>query len=278
LAVVGSVNSAGWNYSISTSDGINSTMRFGHYSGMAGIVTDTNFSIATSGAERIRVTPTGTVIIGTSQTDALQVISGATYLAVGIVPNTRVQMTAYEAGVGPRELLLNGSFSINPSGIVTSLPTYNNVAVGTRLDISSTGVFSRTSSSEKYKKDIENLDPALVDNAIEKLRPVWFRSKNPGCDDSENWSHLGLIAEEVAQVEPRLVAFKCMDMVPETKIVKQEDGTDKEHTEYKAVKRATPEPEAVQYDLVGVLLLSKVQRMMKHIETLEARIAALEAK
>lgn len=54
------------------------------------------------------------------------------------------------------------------------------------------------SSSARYKEQIEDLDGAALD-LLEQLRPVSYRWKSNGVAD------IGLVAEEVAEVEPRLV-------------------------------------------------------------------------
>jgi hypothetical protein len=63
-------------------------------------------------------------------------------------------------------------------------------------------------SSERYKRDIEPVEPARND-AILALEPVWYRSTAPA--DRADWSWYGLITEDVAAVEPRLVHFGYHD-------------------------------------------------------------------
>ncbi len=167
---------------------------------------------------------------------------------------------------------------IESNGTLTSLPTYNNTAAGSTVVVTSTGLIRRTSSSIKYKKDVESLDPALATNAIEGLRPVWYRTKNAEGDDKATWSHIGLIAEEVHEVEPRLVRYRTAEVIQEQKPVLDEAGEpvlDEEGnptftTERVERELAVPEPEDVDYARLSVLLLAEVQ-------SLRARVAALEA-
>ena len=147
---------------------------------------------------------------------------------------------------------------ITSTGTLTSQPTYDNTATGSTVVVTSAGLIRRSSSSIKYKKDVETLDPALADNAIANLRPVWYRTKNAEGDDKAEWSHIGLIAEEVDNVEKRLVRYRTVEV------------TTDENGQRVETPLATPEPEDVDYARLSVLLLDKVQR-------LEARIAALEA-
>jgi hypothetical protein len=117
----------------------------------------------------------------------------------------------------------------------------------------------RTSSSIKYKKDVEDLDINLTNNAIDNLRPVWYRSKNPTGDDKVEWSQIGLIAEEAALVEPRIVRYKTVQVV-------EENG---QRTE---TPLETPEPEDIDYGRLTVLLLAEIKNLKSRIIQLESQI------
>lgn len=159
------------------------------------------------------------------------------------------------------------SFRISGSGVLSSQATYDNTNAGAaNMVVTSSGNIRRSTSSIKYKKDVEDLNDSLADNAVAKLRPVWYRSKNPNGDDKDTWSHIGLIAEEVALVEPRLVSFRTVS------VSYDEDGRPIE------APLETPEPEGVDYARLSVILLDVVQRQAGTISSLEARIAALETK
>ena len=155
---------------------------------------------------------------------------------------------------------------IGADGVLDSNATYNNTNAGAaNVVVTSDGLIRRSSSSIKYKKDVENLYSSIVDNAISNLRPVWYRSKDPNGDDKQEWSHIGLIAEEVAQVEPRLVCFKTM-----------EAGFD-ENKNKTITHLDAPIPENVDYARLAVILLAEVQSQRNKISNLETRIAALES-
>ena len=145
------------------------------------------------------------------------------------------------------------------------------------LDSTSSNNLLRSTSSLRYKKNIEDLEPTRS-KAILGLRPVWYRSLADA--DRSDWSWYGLIAEEVAEVEPRLVhwayADDAYDCVYET--VENEDGTTAEILKEKTLKLdAEMVPDGVQYDRLTVLLLDVVKRQQQAIETLEAKVAALES-
>ena len=123
----------------------------------------------------------------------------------------------------------------------------------------------RSTSALRYKRDIEEVQDTYADNFLENARPVWFRSVTDRADmtleeHETNWSHWGFIAEELDQVEPRLVDYSI-----------NEEGN--------------PVPEGVQYDRVPVLLTNIVKRqrdtitqMQTQITSLEASVSALEAR
>lgn len=97
----------------------------------------------------------------------------------------------------------------------------------------------RSTSSVKYKTQVENIFDEFS-SKIYDLRPVYYKSLCQG--DNPDWSHWGLIAEEVAEVDPRLVHF---------------DGD---------------EPEGVQYTRVLVLVLKELQKLKKRFDDLESKL------
>lgn len=115
---------------------------------------------------------------------------------------------------------------------------------------------ARASSSLRFKTDILDLSVGEGD-AIFGLRPVTYRSTT-GVDNPD-WRWLGLIAEEVAPIEPRLVSWGYWPEDYET----DENG----NTGLKPDAQLSPV--GVQYDRLAILLLGVIQRQ-------EARIAALE--
>ena len=151
---------------------------------------------------------------------------------------------------------------IGSSGIITSLPTYNNgSASSANMVVNSSGVFLRSVSSAKYKTGIEDVQDAYADSLL-KIRPVYYRSTLE--NDNTEHSHWGFIAEEVAEIDPRLVHYKTVD------IAYSDDG------ERIETKLETPEPEGVQYDRFAPLMLRLIQKQQATIEALTARVAQLE--
>ena len=124
--------------------------------------------------------------------------------------------------------------------------------------IDSTGQLGTISSSRRYKEDIQDMGEAS--SGLMKLRPVTYRYTQAYADGSKPIDY-GLIAEEVEQVYPDLVAH-----------LKNGDV------------------ETVQYHKINAMLLNEVQKQHRRLEEqhrqietqradlerLKARLAALE--
>jgi hypothetical protein len=130
----------------------------------------------------------------------------------------------------------------------------------------------RSTSSERYKRDIEDLERTRAE-AVLDLRPVWYRSTAPA--DRVDWSWYGLIAEEVAAVDPRLVHWGYQD--GDYEIV---DTVDPETGEAVSTRHLKPEavlvPDGVQYERLTVLLIDVVRRLREQVDALEARLVVAE--
>ena len=107
--------------------------------------------------------------------------------------------------------------------------------------VDSAGQLGTVSSSRVFKKNIH--DMADITNNLMKLRPVVFNYKS---DKSEKTQY-GLIAEEVLEVYPELVAHSA-------------DG----------------KVETVHYRFLSSMLLNEVQKQKKLIDLLESRLTLLE--
>jgi uncharacterized coiled-coil protein SlyX len=111
--------------------------------------------------------------------------------------------------------------------------------------IDSNGQLGTINSSQRYKEDIHDMGD--MSRALLRLRPVTFRYTHPFADDDKP-VQFGLIAEEVAEVMPELVA-------------RDADG----------------QPGAVKYQLLAPLLLNEVQKQQRTIEAQSQQIAAQQA-
>jgi hypothetical protein len=120
----------------------------------------------------------------------------------------------------------------------------------------------------RYKDSIEDLEDLYADNVL-GLRPVWYRSKCAA--DNPTWSWYGLIAEEVAVIEPRLICWGYADEDYEH-VEREVDG--KFVCEHVPKEGARMIPDGVAYDRLAVLLLNIVKRHENRIERLEEKILA----
>jgi len=130
---------------------------------------------------------------------------------------------------------------ISSDGILKSLPTYNNTTgLGANMQIDSNGFFARSTSSIKYKKNVENYTKGLAE--VMQMRPVTYNSIN----ETETQTYAGLIAEEIHELG--LTEF----------VQYAEDGT----------------PDALSYGNMVALLVKSIQEQQAQIEELKALIAA----
>ena len=127
-------------------------------------------------------------------------------------------------------------------GAVRGVTTGQSDAVPVVID--SNGQLGTVNSSRRYKEDIQDMGEAS--SALMKLRPVTYRYTQAYADGRKPLDY-GLIAEEVEQVYPDLVAH---------------------------LKNG--EVETVQYHKINAMLLNEVQKQHRELTELKARLAALE--
>jgi gas vesicle protein len=170
-------------------------------------------------------TGSSNIAIGSSSGGTLTTGSGNIYInanAAAAAENTTIrigtsQTTCFVAGID--------GVGVSGNGVV----------------VDANGQLGITLSSERFKHNIA--DMASLSEHILNLRPVTFAYNN---DPSEAIQY-GLIAEEVDQVFPALVA-------------KDEDGN----------------PYTVRYHLLPVLLLNELQKQQATIETMKQQYATVE--
>src|SRR5262249_11120669 len=115
---------------------------------------------------------------------------------------------------------------------------------GVGVIIDSSGHLGTTTSSERYKENIQPMDKAS--EAILSLKPVTFRYKHEL--DPNGIPQFGLVAEEVEKVNPDLVA-------------RDEQG----------------KPYMVRYEAVNAMLLNEFLKEHRIVQEREAIIAQLRA-
>jgi endosialidase-like protein len=113
---------------------------------------------------------------------------------------------------------------------------------GAAVLVNGSGQLGVNTSSARYKEAIEPMGQAS--RAVLRLRPVTFRYRQPAADGSQPRQY-GLIAEEVAEVYPELVADDA-------------DG----------------QPQTVLYHVLPALLLNELQRQQRELTAQAAELAA----
>lgn len=161
-------------------------------------------------------------------------------------------------------IILNGGSSFGKSYVrYVNHPTTSSSA---NMYMASGGAMYRSTSSGLYKRDVRNLPPQAADRVL-NLRPVKFKSENPR--DPSDKDYLGLIAEEVAEVEPLLVDYQTRPLRDDNgEIIRDKNGV--------PIHGEELYPESVNYQLLGVMLLDVLNREKQGRKSLETRVGALE--
>ena len=123
-------------------------------------------------------------------------------------------------------------------GNIRGVATHNANAIPVLID--SVGQLGTMSSSRRFKSEIKSMDSAS--ETVLALKPVTFHYKS----DARGTPQFGLIAEEVAEVNPDLV-------------VRDEDG----------------EIYSVRYEAVNAMLLNEFLKEHRKVEKLQATVAEL---
>ena len=177
---------------------------------------------------------------------------GSNNTAVGYLAGFSVGGGSNNIDIGNQGATLDsGAIRIGTAGTQTSAfiagiygaATSVNNAVPVLID--SNGNLGTVSSSRRYKEDIQDMGEASA--GLMRLRPVTFRYKKPFADGSQPMQY-GLIAEEVAEVYPDMVA-----------------------------RSADGQIETVKYQLLDPMLLNEVQRQQAEIRELQERLSKMEA-
>jgi len=151
----------------------------------------------------------------------------------GYFISTAYNVICIGAGVGGANVP-NSCFIGNIYGVTTISGTTQPVVV------SDGGQLGTISSSRRFKKDIKPLDNAS--ESVLSLKPVTFHYKS----DTKDTPQFGLIAEDVAEVNPDLV-------------VRDKDG----------------KPYSVRYDQVNAMLLNEFLKEYRKVAEQQASIAEL---
>jgi hypothetical protein len=195
-----------------------------------------------SDTERMRITNTGNVSIGSTTDSGFRLYAKGTnglYVEGGTSNSNSALLINNNAG-DTQYLRVRGD------GYLFSTPTYNNTWPGSSANmyIASDGSFGRiTASSLRFKENINEWNGKGLETIL-ALKPKTFKYKKDYCDRADI-ELLGLIAEEVAEISPYLAEFENPDR--------------------------TGQVENVRYDIIVVPLIAAIQE-------LSAKVSALENK
>jgi hypothetical protein len=191
-------------------------------------------AFAEGGAEVMRIGSSGDLLVGLTSSNS----------------KFAVQDSNSGNGTNTVRVLSSGGtneyFAIRSDGYLSASYTFNAItsAAAANMVIGSGGFIYRSTSSLKYKRDVQDTTHGLAD--VLNLRAVTYKGKSEG--DGEKVFG-GLIAEEVHAAN--LGEF----------VVYNEDG----------------EPDALHYGHMVSLAFKAIQEQQALITALEARITALEA-
>jgi len=177
---------------------------------------------------------------------ALQVNTGSGNIALG--SNAGLLLTTGDSNIAIGHVGFQGESGTIRIGAVpfqtrTFIAGINGVNVGSSAAVlinTTTGQLGTMASSRRVKEEIRSMGEAS--DGLRRLRPVTFRYKRPAADGSQPRQY-GLIAEEVAEVYPELVAYD-----------------------------ATGQPATVMYHALPVLLLNELQQQYRVNEAQEAEL------
>jgi hypothetical protein len=172
-------------------------------SNTTGIYSDTTntLGISTAGTSRIYIDSTGRVGIGTNSPsykldisdsgDMFRLVSSTSASSILLTDTSNTIRIGSSSGACIIDVASATRLTISTSGTLTVPGVYNNTtATAANVNVDSTGLIRRSTSSLRYKNSVTDYTKGIDD--LEKLRPVFYKSNNDG-----DKLYAGLIAEEV---------------------------------------------------------------------------------
>jgi trimeric autotransporter adhesin len=222
----GSNNTAtGFEALFSSSTGVENTA----IGSIALLVNTTGNNNTAIGHEALKNSTTGSNNIAVGDQAGINLTTGSSNIDVG---NTGVAGESRTIRIGMKPTHKN-TFIAGISGVT--------VPAGVGVIVDSNGHLGTVVSSRRFKKDIQPMSAAS--EAILSLEPVTFRYN--GTLDPNGIPQFGLVAEDVAKVDPDLVA-------------RDEQG----------------KPYTVRYEAVNAMLLNEFLKEHRKVEALEVTVAA----
>ena len=190
-----------------------------------------------AGTERMRIDSDGNLLVGTTSSSGTITTKASTSNG-----STNAFQAQNSASTQLCAIRSDGLFNL---GLAANSPYNYTTGSGANAFLNASGELQRSTSSLKYKTDVQNATFGIAD--VMKLRPVTYKGKSETDGDT---IYAGLIAEEVDSAG--LKEF----------VQYAEDGT----------------PDALSYGNMVALAFKAIQEQQAMIETLTTRLNALEGK
>jgi hypothetical protein len=207
-----------------------------------------NFNTAT-GNQALSVNTNGTGNTADGTNTLWMNTTGNYNTALGYYAGSNLSTGSYNIDIGNNGVAgESGAIRIGTAGnqTATFVAGINATAVaGAPVVIDANGQLGVAPSSERFKNEIKPMNQSS--EALFDLKPVTFRYKNQ--IDPNQFPQFGLVAEEVAKVDPDLVA---------------RDSNGKVYT--------------VRYDAVNAMLLNEFLKEHRRVEELEAAVKQLQSE
>ena len=225
----------------------------GYFAGNVGIGTTSPSAILHTLKSGTPITSIGDeVFIGqrsaSGQNAAFTLVSnGETMIRLTNTTNVELGRILYDTNSNFMKFDVNGGERMRLTSIYAYIPAVYSITsgAGANVGVESSGLLYRSTSSLKYKKNVENYEKGL--NEIMQMRPVTYNSIN---ESEEGVIYAGLIAEEIHELG--LTEF----------VQYADDGT----------------PDALAYSNMVSLLVKGIQEQNIMLQELKAEIELLKAK
>lgn len=212
------------------------------------------------------VNGSGDLIVGVSSTAATAGDETLTYRSI-------IQYDASEKRMFLRDTDNDSVADFRSNWTILPGVTQQTTASAANVNVAATGVIAEVTSSIQFKHEIEPADLAYSIAALD-AEPIYYRSKSPL--DPPEWSYWGFGAEQVAEIDPRLVHWR--DGKPRAvqyeRFVVHHNALIKDL--YKRVEAAKPDHALIEPDAEERIAErdATIADLMKRLEAVESTIAA----
>jgi len=164
-----------------------------------------SYNQVTTGSNNIAI---GNDVAVASATASNQLNIGNLIYGTGL-DGTGATLSTGKIGIGSttpwRTLSVGGTVSF--SGLTTGSSVGNAICITTQNDVINSGATACTSSSIRFKENVETLAQGFALAELSKLRAVSFDYKDGAYSPEDQKGSYGMIAEEVEKIDPKLVDY-----------------------------------------------------------------------